>query len=46
MWSLNNYKYIKTMKNFNLFKSLLVMLCMVLMGETVRKRLNEPHCII
>ena len=32
MWSLNNFKYIKTMKNFKLFKSLLVMLCMVLMG--------------
>ena len=32
MWSLNNFKYIKTMKNFNLFKSLLIMLCMVLMG--------------
>ena len=32
MWSLNNFKYIKTMKNFKLFKSLLIMLCMVLMG--------------
>ena len=32
MWNLNNFKYIKTMKNFNLFKSLLIMLCMVLMG--------------
>ena len=32
MWSLYNFKYIKTMKNFNLFKSLLIMLCMVLMG--------------
>ena len=32
MWSLYNFKYIKTMKNFKLFKSLLVMLCMVLMG--------------
>ena len=32
MWSLNNFKYIKTMKNFNLFRSLLIMLCMVLMG--------------
>lgn len=32
MWSLYNFKYIKTMKNFKLFKSLLIMLCMVLMG--------------
>ena len=32
MWNLNNFKYIKTMKNFSLFKSLLIMLCMVLMG--------------
>lgn len=44
MWNLNNFKYIKTMKNFNLFKSLLIMLCMVLMGGGSVMAQNWVRC--